>query len=59
MARDPRINDLSEAVETLAEAVKQLASIFDDDPVRCPHAVSARRAAWVAERMAERLLVNP
>jgi hypothetical protein len=59
VARDPRINDLSEAIAVLAGAVSGLAEVVANDPDRAPQVIEARRAAGEAERMAERLLVNP
>jgi hypothetical protein len=59
VANDPRINDLCEALTTLAGAISELASAFTDDPVRGARVVGARRMAQEAERIAERVLVNP
>jgi hypothetical protein len=59
MARDPKVNDLSEAIAVLARAISDLASLFADDPHKAHQVIDVRRFAGEAERMAERLLVNP
>ena len=60
VASDPRINDLCEAMQGLAEAISEMATAFAEQGERQEQAAeSARRQAQAAERIVERVLLNP
>jgi len=58
MANDVRIDDVAEAVQMLAAAVAELATMLSQDPDRSEEAMAARRLAHAAERMTERVLLG-
>jgi hypothetical protein len=55
---DLRIDDLSEAVQMLANAISQLAIALADDVALSEQANTALRMANAAERISERVLIG-
>ena len=58
MPADTRVEELSEAVQLLANAICRLADALTENPETHEHAVIARRIAAGAERVTERILLH-